>query len=342
MDLMKNHPGLLLAALLVSACHNKESSAPPPGAAPAVAVELTPATLETHQASEDVVGTVRSKQRAVIEAKVSGRLLQYRADPGQVVKSGEVLATLDVEEIRAKCAQAKAVLDQAQRDLGRQQQLINSKATSQQELDAAAARVKVAAASVNEAETMLGYASVTAPFDGVVTRKFADVGDLAMPGKPLMEIEAPSVLRFETDLPESLLDRVKLGATLPVTLPSLAKPLNATLSEISPVADALSRTFLVKLDLPDAAGLRPGQFGRVAVPIAEARLLLVPRRAVLKRGQMEVVFVVSENHAALRLVKTGKALAEKLEILSGLEPGEAVVTSDASLLTDGQSVTAQP
>jgi len=332
----------MLTALLVSACHNKQSSAPPAGASPAVAVELTPATIETHQASEDVVGTVRSKLRAVIEAKVSGRLLQYRADPGQVVKAGEQLAELDVQEIRAKCEQAKAVLDQAQRDLGRQQLLIASKATSQQELDAAAARVKVAVAGLNEAETMLGYAKVTAPFDGVVTRKLADVGDLAMPGKPLMEIEAPNVLRFETDLPESLLDRVKLGASLPVTIPSLAKPLTAIVSEISPVADALSRTFLVKLDLPNAAGLRPGQFGRVAVPVAEAKLLLVPRRAVLKRGQMEAVFVVRDDHVSLRLAKTGKSLGGKLEILSGLEPGDAVVTSDVSQLTDGQSVTAKP
>ena len=117
----------------------------------------------------------------------------------------------------------------------------------------AAASVKVAAAGLNEAETMLGYAKVTAPFDGVVTRKLAAVGDQARPGKPLMEIEAPNVLRFETDLPESLLERVKLGATLTVTIPSLTKPLFATIAEISPVADALSRTFLVKLDLPQAA-----------------------------------------------------------------------------------------
>ncbi len=333
----------ILAVSLTPACHKKTVPVPPPDTAQPVAVHLTPATLETHQATEDVVGTVRSKQRAVIEAKVSGRLVQYLAAPGQLVKSGELLAELDVQEIRARREQAKALLDQAQRDLARQEQLIANKATSQQELDAAAARTKVGAAGLSEAETMLGYARVTAPFDGVVTRKLADVGDLAMPGKPLLEIEAPTVLRFETDLPESLLNRIQLGATLAITIPSLPKPLAATVSEISPVADALSRTFLVKLDLPDAAGLRPGQFGRVAVPVVEAKLLLVPRQAVLKRGQIEAVFVVRDSRALLRLVKTGKLLGEKLEILSGLEPGDPVVTGDAALLTDGQPVTpAQP
>lgn len=339
--LMKTSPVFILALLLVGACHQKKPSTST-SSLPAVAVQTAPATLENHQAAEDVVGTVRSKLRAVIEAKVSGRLLQYLAVPGQPVKSGELLAELDVQEIRARSEQAKAVLEQAKRDLGRQEVLIASKATSQQDLDTAAARVKVAEAAMKEAETMLGYARVTAPFDGVVTRKLADVGDLAMPGKPLMEIESPASLRFETDLPESLLGDIKLGAKLPVTVPSLAAPLTATISEISPVADALSRTFLVKLDLPEAAGLRPGQFGRVAVPVAETKLLLVPRQAVLRRGQMEAVFVVRDKHATLRLVKTGKALDGKVEILSGLEPGDPVVTADAANLTDGQTVTAQP
>ncbi len=339
---MKLVPVLWLAVLLASSCHKKDGLAPPGSSTPAISIESAPGTMEALQATEEVVGTVRSKLRAVIEAKVSGRILQYRADPGQVVKSGEQLAELDVQEIRARLEQAKAMLDQAQRDFGRQQQLIASKATSQQELDAAAARVKVTTAGLNEAETMLGYAKVTAPFDGVITRKLADVGDLAMPGKPLMEMEAPANLRFETDLPESLLGDVKSGAILPVTIPTLPKPLAATVSEISPVADAVSRTFLVKLDLPTAAGLRPGQFGRVAVPVAQTQLLLVPGRSVIRRGQMEAVFVVREGHATLRLVKTGKLLDDKIEILSGLEPGDPVVTSDASHLTDGQPVTAQP
>jgi RND family efflux transporter MFP subunit len=339
---MKSVPGLWLAVLLASSCHKNDESARSKETAPAIAVQLTPATLEVHQATEDVVGTVRSKLRAVIEAKVSGRVLQYLVAPGQLVKSGDLLAELDVQEIRAKLEQAKAMLDQAKRDLGRQEGLIASKATSQQELDNAAARVKVTTAGLNEAETMLGYAKVTAPFDGVITRKLADVGDLAMPGKPLMEMEAPANLRFETDLPESLLGDVKSGATLPVTIPSLPKPLQATVSEISPVADAVSRTFLVKLDLPNDAGLRPGQFGRVAVPVAEVKLLLVPRQSVLKRGQIEAVFVVRQGHAMLRLVKTGKLLGDKTEILSGLEPGDPVVTSDASQITDGQPVTSKP
>jgi pyruvate/2-oxoglutarate dehydrogenase complex dihydrolipoamide acyltransferase (E2) component len=90
---------------------------------------------------------------------------------------------------------------------------------------------------VSEAETMMSYARVTAPFDGVVTRKLADVGDLAMPGKPLLEIEAPTALRFEADLPEAILDRIQMGAKMRVKIASVAKALEAMVSEIAPVAD---------------------------------------------------------------------------------------------------------
>lgn len=337
---MKRLP--LLLFLLLVACGGSDPLPPPPAGLPRLEVKVHTAALQPGTAVEEVVGTVRSKLRAMVEAKVSGRVLEYLATPGAMVKAGDLLARLDVQEIQAKVDQAKALLDQAQRDFARQQQLAASNATTRQETDAANARLKVAVAGVSEAETMMGYARVTAPFDGVVTRKLADVGDLAMPGKPLLEIEAPTALRFEADLPEAILDRIRMGATMPVKIASVTAPLEAIVSEIAPVADPVSRTFQVKLDLPAAEGLRTGQFGRVAVPVAETKLLLVPPDAVMKRGQMELVFVAKEGIAALRLVKTGKVLAAGVEVLSGLEAGEAVVISNPAQLADGQPVTVLP
>ncbi len=329
----------ILSASLLAACGRHEPAPQPSGDAAPVSVQVQTARLVPHIATEEVVGTVRSRQRAIVEAKISGRVLEYAATPGALVKMGDVLARLDAQEIQAKVDQVRAMLDQAKRDFDRQKQLISSNATTRQDYDAGEARVKVSTAALTEAETMLGYAKVTAPFDGVVTRKLADVGDLAMPGKPLLEIEAPTALRFEADLPEAILDRVKLGAKYPV---KLNRTIEGTVSEISPVADPVSRTFLVKLDLPSPEGLRTGQFGRVSVPVSETRLLSVPRTSVLHRGQMEIVFVVKHDKAALRLVKTGKTLDGRVEILSGIEEGDQVVASDASKLSDGQRVTVQP
>ena len=337
---MKLHHLLLTPCILLLAACGKHDAANPAASALSTAnVKVEAAKFGAHTATEEVVGTVRSKQRAVVEAKVSGRVLEYTATPGAMVKAGDLLARLENQEIQAKVDQAKAMLDQAERDFARQKQLIASNATTRQEFDAADARVKIGTGAVSEAETMMSYAKVTAPFDGVVTRKLADVGDLAMPGKPLLEIEAPTSLRFEADLPEAILDRVKLGEKMPVRL---AKVIEGTVSEISPVADPVSRTFRVKLDLPPAEGLRTGQFGRVSVPVAEVKLLLVPQSAVLKRGQMELVFVAQNGKAALRLVKTGKVLEGRIEVLSGLEEGEQVIVSETAKLTDGQPVTIQP
>jgi RND family efflux transporter MFP subunit len=338
---------LVASIILLCACgrDTAQSSAlaqPSGPTLPSVAVKVQAAKLEPHAAVEEVVGTVRSQFRAVVAAKVSGRVTQYRATPGTKVKAGDLLAVLDAQEIASKVDQARAVLEQAQGELDRQTHLLARDATTRQEYDATNARAKVAKASLNEAQTMLGYSRVTAPFDGVVTRKLADVGDLAMPGKPLLEIEAPTAFRFEADVPEAILDRVQLGAKMNVAIASINVPLEATVSEIAPVADAVSRTFQVKLDLPSAEGLRTGQFGRVGVPVAETQLLLVPADAVLRRGQLELVFVAKEGKAALRLIKTGKVLEQQVEILSGLEQGEQVIVHEVHGLVDGQPVTIQP
>lgn len=338
---MKQLP-LLIALLALPACERQESRSSMGSALPHLAVAVGTARLEAHVATEEVVGTVRSKLRAVVEAKVTGRLLESLATPGVVVKAGDLLARIEVQEIQAKVDQALATLDQAQRDFERQKQLFASNTSTRQEFDAARARVSLATAGLSEAETLMGYARVTAPFDGVVTRKLADVGDLAMPGRPLFEIEAPTNLRFEADLPEAILDRIRMGATMRVRVASVSEPMQATVSEIAPVADPVSRTFRVKLDLPAAAGLRTGQFGRVSVPISEPQLLQVPASAVIRRGQMELVYVVREGHASLRLVKTGKVLTDGLEILSGLEAGETVAISRVAQLADGQPVDVQP
>lgn len=330
---------LLLPLLLLTACGKHDAPHNAAASLPSATVQTQQAAWLPHTATEEVVGTVRSKLRAAVEAKVSGRVLEYSATPGTLVKTGDLLARLDVQEIQAKVDQARAMLEQAKREFDRQKSLMTNNATTRQEFDAAETRVKIGNGAVSEAETMMSYAKVTAPFDGVITRKLADVGDLAMPGKPLLEIEAPTALRFEADLPEAILDRVKLGAKMIVRL---TKAVEGTVSEISPVADPVSRTFSVKLDLPQSDGLRTGQFGRVSVPVAEVKLLLVPQNAVLKRGQMELIFVAKDGKAALRLVKTGKVLEGRVEVLSGLEEGEQVIVSDTSKLIDGQPVTIQP
>ncbi len=324
-------------AFVLSGCGHQENAAPPPQL-PAATVRAQAIESKKRIATEEVVGTVRAKLRSVIEAKVSGKIEQLLVVPGQQVKAGDLLAVVDAREVQARYDQAVALSQQAEADLKRLTALLEQKVLSQAEFDSAQAKARVTVASRAEAETLLSYTKVTAPFAGVITRKHADVGDLATPGRPLLEMEDSRVLRLEADVPEAVIGKLTLGDQLPVRIAALEKELTGVISEIAPAADPNSRTFLVKLDLPGTTGLRAGQFGRVAMPVGETAALRVPASAVTQRGQMELVFIVSDGKAQLRLVKTGKRIGPEVELVSGVSTGERIVVANVAGLADGQPV----
>ena len=260
---------------------------------------------------------------------------------GQRVKAGEMVARLDVAEINARLEQAEASLEQAERDWKRVSALFEQQAVTRAEYDAAQSRNRVAKGAEAEARAMMSYVEIVAPFDGVVTKKWAEVGDLAAPGKPLISIEDPSALQLEADVPQSIASRVQSDALLTVRVDGVSGDLTGKVSEIAPAADSVSRTFRVKVDLSEQPGLSSGQFGRIFVPVGESNSLRVPGSAVVQRGQLEIVFVVENQRAQLHLVKTGKRIGDEMEILSGLHAGDVVVIDGASQLTDRQTVEAK-
>jgi RND family efflux transporter MFP subunit len=330
----------LVSILAFTACHAENDKTR--SEAPPVAVRVAEVTDKARTSNEEVVGTVRPKLRAVIEAKVSGKIEKLLVAPGQQVKAGDLLAQLDAREIQAKLDQALALRDQATRDLERARKLFEEKITTQAEFDAVQARERVAAGAATETQTALSYTKIVAPFDGVVARKLADVGDLAAPAKPIVEMEDPAALRFEADVPEALAREIKIGDTLPVRVSAVTTDLEGTVVEMAPVADPSSRTFLVKLDLPPAEGVRSGQFGRVLVPTGKTDAIWVPVSALIVRGQMETLFVAVNQHAQLRLVRTGKHTTTEVELLAGISRGEKVVIEGAAELHDGQPITVKP
>ena len=331
---------LAAAIPFVSGCHR--APAQNQTELPSATVRAQTVERKSRAATEDVVGTVRPKLSAAIEAKVSGRIGQMRVVPGQLVKAGERLAQLDAREIQSRLDQAAAARQQAESDFKRASDLMGQKILSQSEFDSAQSKFRMAAAAETEAKTMLDYTLVVAPFDGVITRKLADVGDLAAPGKPLLQMENPDTLRLEADVPEALIGNVKLGDRLTVRIAAVTNEIEGRVAEMSPAADSNSRTYLVKLDLPGATALRSGQFGRVAVPVGAASAIRIPVAAVIQRGQMELVFVVANGHAQLRLIKTGSRVGDEVEVVSGLDSGEQIATVGGPALTDGQPETVKP
>jgi RND family efflux transporter MFP subunit len=336
---MKATCALALTALLLSGCHRKPETRP--GSQPDLAaaqVQVQTAESKPLATTEEVVGTVRAKLRATLEAKLSGRIDKMPILLGQAVKSGQLLARLDAAEIKARLEQAQASLQQAEREWKRVSTLFEQQASTRSDFEAAESRQRMAKAAVAEAQAMASYVEVLAPFDGVVTRKWADVGDLAAPGKPLIEIEDPSLLQLEADVPEAIASRIQPDARLGIRVDSVKGEFAGTVREIAPTTDPASRTFRVKLDLPQTPGLMSGQFARLVVPVGESHSVRVPASAVLLRGQLEILFVVTNQRAQLHLVKTGTKVGNDLEILAGLDPGESVVVSGAALLVDGQPV----
>lgn len=332
-----------VAALLFGVACNQHEPAPAQQREPrpAAVVQVARISSEGLQGTEEVVGTVRAKLRATLEAKVSGRIAQLDVSLGDAVEKGQLIAVLEVAEMQAKLAQADAVLAQAKTEHERMVSLLEKGAATRQSYDDAATRYEVAQASVREVRSVLDYARVTAPFAGVVTHKLVEVGDLATPGRPLVELAEPTALRFEAAVPETLSRFVGVGASVQVAVAALEQPIEATVAEVAPSIDPNSRTLLIKLDLPRNDQLRAGQFGRALVPTGRTQVLQLPQKAVVLRGQMELVFVVVEGTARMRLVKTGKHVGDRVEVVAGVEPGEQVVVRGAAQLVDGQAVQVQ-
>ena len=308
-------------------------------AEPALQVKTARAILATEPRFESVAGTVHSLARAQVSTKITGRVAQAEFVLGQTIAVGEPLVMLAADELNARVDQAQAALDQAENDHTREATLLSRGAATTDSVRSLDERRRMAGAALAEAKAMLGYTRVTAPFNGVITRKFVNAGDLASAGTPLFELEGIDQLRAEVEVPESLAT-IAPGASL--TMLTGERRITGTLAEFSPASDPLSRTRLAKVSLPDNVSVHQGQFIRVFWPAGENALLTVPTNAIGTFGQMEQVFVVTDGKAVLRLVKTGLHDGSRVQILAGLDANETVILDAPASLHDGQAVTIQP
>jgi RND family efflux transporter MFP subunit len=209
---------------------------------------------------------------------------------------------------------------------------------------AAEARVAAATAGGESAKAAalatavtVTYATLTAPFDGIVAERSAEPGSMASPGSPLLTLEDPATYRLEVRLDEARAAFVHLAGDATVQLDS-DTPIAGRVIEIARV-DPMSHSFLVKIALPTALTLRSGQFGRATFSGPSRRTLTIPASALVRRGQLTFVFVVGDDdHTHLRPVSTGAVAGDRVEVLAGVLQRERVVTSPAPSLADGTAV----
>jgi RND family efflux transporter MFP subunit len=237
----------------------------------------------------------------------------------------ESVSRQEFDEVDARRRQARAALAQAE-DLQK----------------AAGQRVRQAEASLAAARVSAGDALVTAAFDGIVTAKMVDPGDLAAPGRPLLSLEKTGGHRANIQVPEVYVRSVRADQAVSVCIEGSAPfSIEGVVDVIAPAADPSSRSFLVKVRLPAGADVRSGMFARVALPIGQDRLTAIPVSALVQEGQLTGVFAVtSENIARFRLIRTGRRLGDRVEVLSGLAEGSRFVISPPPGLVDGAVVEA--
>lgn len=331
----------LWSSLLAAACVSPHAATPPEQRA-AVPVRVEAARSEARPLGDEVVGTVRARDVAYVSSSVMGTIQMLKVKLGDPVRKGDVLIRLAAGEIDAKAAQAEAAFTRAKTDLARADKLRESRTIPEAQHEAARTQLALAQAALAEASAVRDYTVIRAPISGVVTAKESNVGDLALPGKPLLVIESPGALRLEAYVPEVSAAGLPIGRALTVRVDALAQELAASVGELSPTADAVSRSVLVKLDLPRAEGLRSGMFGRVSIARGQEQVLTVPAGALVRRGQLETLFVADHGRARLRLVRVGRDLSARAELLAGLEPGEPVIVSHPERLRDGQPVEVRP
>lgn len=331
---------LPLCLALVTGCTRKDTVVATPAIA-SLPVQTSVALGEFLPAMIEMPATVRPVERAAISAKLTGTIASLPWGLGQEVKPGDLLVTLSVPETEARVRQAQAQLAEVARAVERERTLVAKGVNPPDALRDAEDRLRFAQAGLAEAEAMLAHASIRAPFGGVITEKHVLPGDLATPGLPLLALESTTRLRAEGTVPEQAASALRIGDELPVIITDGSAPVSGRIEELSAAADAVSRSVLVKVALP-AGSARSGQFARLQVTVGHSESLWIASSAVTRFGQIERVFVIEKDRAVLRLVKTGRGVAGRVEILSGLNPGERVVLAPPAALRDGQPITLQP
>ena len=197
----------------------------------------------------------------------------------------------------------------------------------------AASAVESARAAADQASTTDSFTRIAAPFDGMITEKLVEPGNMASPGMPLLRLEDTRGFRLEVRVDESRIGQIRNGDSVPVFLGTGTTSIEGTVAEVSRAVDADARAFLVKIALPDAPGLRSGEFGKARFGGTPRRALTIPSSAIVRRGQLTSVFVVDKGLARVRLVSLSES-----EVLAGLTEAEMVILSPSPGVAEGRRV----
>ncbi len=345
-----NFSALLIAYLVAGCSHDSKHAS-----AVDLSLQARTATVSEKEVPRiiSVHGTIQAEDDAMLSSRAMGPVIRERARLGDRVRKGDVLLEIDERMSGGMLAQAQGALAQAQAaevlaatNLRRFQSLYDAQACSQLELDIAVMQHETAAGAVRQgqgavdaAEAVTNESTIRAPFDGVVVEKFFSVGDLVVPGKPLIRVQTKQGLNLTLSVRSADVSQLKYGTEILCRLDNSNREVKATITEIAPSADPMTHTITVKARLNDLDSLAAGFTATAELPGEMTIMTLAPRSAIYSTGGLQLVTVVdSDGIARTRAVTSGRLRGEEIEVISGLAVGDVVVLYRVGPIAEGTRI----
>ncbi len=311
----------------------------------------------------ETAGTVKAKNTAVISSRTLGAITSVNVKEGDMVRAGQLLFAVDdrdamqrVNAAEAGYREATKALESAEQNarLGdvtsrRYMRLYEEKVITPQEFDQietaknvsriererASEAVSRAKALLEEARVHQGFTQIRAPFAGLVTAKKIERGNMAVPGAPLLILDDIAAFKIEAALDERLSGRIRPGMAIKVGIDGAAETTDGVITKVAPTVDPATRSFIIEAEIK-GKHLKPGLYRKAFIPDGTRETLLVPTASIVEKGQLTGVYVVNQQGViSYRLIRKGKPYGSRIEVLSGLKSGDAVIVGGVEKAVDG-------
>ena len=325
----------------VSGCKKGPAEDPAEKKVEAVPVEVVHVKVDEVSATFSGTAPLEAKGEAQVVAKTSGVARQVLVEEGQHVGAGQTLVRLESDRQRLQVQQASAQVEKLQRDYSRALQLAQDQLIARADVDRLKFDLANAQAQLNMAKLELSYTNVTAPISGTIAARSIKAGNFVQISSPIFRIVSSNVLEAVLNVPEAEKSKLQVGLPVSMTVDALpGQTFEGRIARISPVVDSGSGTFRAVAAFSGGMGLQPGMFGRLAIAFdSRAQAMLIPRSALLEGEQNSAVFAVRNGKAVRLPVTTGYVNGEWIEIRSGLQPTDRVITAGKAAVRDGVAVT---
>ncbi len=327
--------------LALSACDR--STAAGPGQRPPAAVKVQTLQAQTVEERLSAIGTLQARESVFITATISEKVRALHFEEGQSVTQGQLLATLEQAEEQAQLSAAKADLAEQQREIRRLKDLLATQSAARNEYDQRLSARDRAAAKVAEVQAKIDERSLRAPFAGVTGLREVSPGALIAAGNSITSLDDLSTMRLDLNLPSLSLRSLRVGMSIDAYSDALDKRFSGTVTAINPRIDPVSRSVRLRahIDNPDGE-LKPGMLMRVSLLKDQRQSILVPASALQSSEQRHYVWLLNaDQQAERREVKLGIRQADSVEVLSGLSPGDTLISEGFLMLRPGSPVAVQ-